>query len=162
MRLQPWFQRPAPAPQVEPLEQRHAARLAAIHESSFARPWSVLDFERLIADRTILSDGLFFARSPDPVGFILSRFVAEEAEVLTVALAPESRGKGCARRLLVPHLDALSARRVRSLHLEVEEGNLPALALYRRLGFREIGRRPGYYARPDGSRATALAMTLDL
>ena len=48
------------------------------------------------------------------------------------------------------------------MHLEVEDGNAPALALYRRLGFGEIGRREGYYGRADGSRAAALTMRLHL
>jgi ribosomal-protein-alanine N-acetyltransferase len=48
------------------------------------------------------------------------------------------------------------------VHLEVEEGNGPAVALYRRAGFREVGRREGYYLKPDGTRASALAMALDL
>ena len=46
--------------------------------------------------------------------------------------------------------------------LEVEEGNLPAEQLYRHFGFREVGRRKGYYPKPDGTRATAIAMRLDL
>lgn len=162
MILSSWFHRPAPGPQVEPLETGHAGRLAAIHERAFARPWSALDFERLLADRTILSDGLFLGRDPEPAGFVLSRFVADEAEILTVALAPEARGRRCAQRLLRPHLDALAAKRVRTVHLEVEEGNAPALALYRGLGFEEVGRRAGYYQKPDGTRATALAMSLML
>ena len=48
---------------------------------------------------------------------------------------------------------------MRAVHLEVEEGNRPALALYRRRGFREVGRRQGYYARPDGTRAAAITMS---
>ncbi|MET0429646.1 MAG: ribosomal-protein-alanine acetyltransferase, partial [Microvirga sp.] len=56
----------------------------------------------------------------------------------------------------------LAPRGARIVFLEVEEGNAPALALYRRLGFREVGRREGYYARPDGTRAAALTMSLDL
>jgi ribosomal-protein-alanine N-acetyltransferase len=63
---------------------------------------------------------------------------------------------------MADHLQALSRAGVRHVHLEVEEGNHPALALYARLGFRRSGHRPGYYARPDGTRASALSMTLDL
>jgi [ribosomal protein S18]-alanine N-acetyltransferase len=64
--------------------------------------------------------------------------------------------------LLAAHLQMLSQAGVRTVHLEVEEGNAPALALYHGLGFREAGRRPAYYAKADGSRACALILSLAL
>lgn len=151
-----------PAPHVEPVGTDAAARLAAIHASAFPRPWSTLDFERLLGERGIMADGLFLGRSPKPSGFVLSRIVLDEAEIITVAIATEARGKGHARALLAPHLDALSRRGVTRVHLEVEEGNGPAIALYRRVGFRETGRREGYYHKADGTKASALTMALDL
>ncbi|MDP8919934.1 MAG: GNAT family N-acetyltransferase [Pseudomonadota bacterium] len=151
-----------PAPHIEPLGTEAASRLAAIHASAFARPWSTLDFERLIAERGVIADGLFLGRAGKPAGFVLSRIVLDEAEILTVAIAPEARGKGHARPLLVHHLDALSRRGVTRVHLEVEEGNGPAIALYRRLGFQETGRREGYYQKADGTRVSALTMALSL
>jgi ribosomal-protein-alanine N-acetyltransferase len=48
------------------------------------------------------------------------------------------------------------------VHLEVEEGNGPAIAVYRRLGFQETGRRDGYYQKADGTRVSALTMALGL
>ena len=86
----------------------------------------------------------------------------DEAEIVTVAIASEARGKGHARLLLAHHLDQLSRRGVAKVHLEVEEGNAPALALYRRLRFRDIGRREGSYRKADGTKAAALTMALDL
>jgi ribosomal-protein-alanine N-acetyltransferase len=139
-----------------------AARLAAIHASAFTRPWSTLDFERLLGERGVVADGLFLGRASKPSGFVLSRIVLDEAEIITVAVAPEARGKGHARPLLSHHLDALSRRGVARVHLEVEEGNGPAIAAYRRLGFQETGRREGYYQKPDGTRVSALTMALDL
>ncbi len=151
-----------PAPHIEPLGTEAAPRLAAIHASAFARPWSTLDFERLMAERGVIADGLFLGRAGKPAGFALSRIVLDEAEILTVAVAPEARGKGHARPLLVHHLDALSRRGVTRVHLEVEEGNGPAIAVYRRLGFQETGRRDGYYQKADGTRVSALTMALSL
>jgi ribosomal-protein-alanine N-acetyltransferase len=97
-----------------------------------------------------------------PSGFILSRLVLDEAEILTLAMAPDGRGRGHARSLLAYHLDGLTREGIRVVHLEVEEGNDPALALYRRLGFQEAGRRAGYYRKPDGTRTSALTMSLTL
>jgi ribosomal-protein-alanine N-acetyltransferase len=158
---------PPPPARIEPVGSEAAASLAAIHATAFARPWSALEFQGLLAERGVMADGLFVGREtglgrPSPVGFILSRIVLDEAEILTVAIRPDCRGRGHARPLLSRHLDGLSRRGVRQVHLEVEDGNGPAIALYRRLGFRETGRRAGYYLKPDGSRVAALTMMLAL
>nr|WP_281369189.1 GNAT family N-acetyltransferase [Microvirga mediterraneensis] len=105
---------------------------------------------------------MFLGRTARPVGFVLSRIVLDEAEIITVAVAPEARGKGHARPLLAHHLDALARRGVARVHLEVEEGNAPAIALYRRAGFQDVGRREGYYRKADGTKAAALTMALSL
>lgn len=159
---------PPPSARIEPVGSESAASLAAIHATAFARAWSPLEFQSLLAERGVMADGLFvgregiLGRAAQPVGFILSRIVLDEAEILTVAIRPDCRGRGYSRSLLSRHLDELSRRGVGKVHLEVEEGNAPAIALYRRLGFRETGRRPGYYRKPDGSRLSALMMALDL
>lgn len=162
MRLPEWLTRPAPAAHVGPLDSRHAGALAELHAAAFAKPWSVVEFERMLADDHVVADGLFVARRPDPAGFALSRRVGDEAEVLSITIAPELRGRNCARPLLAGHLEALARDGVRTVHLEVEEGNVRALAVYRRFGFGEVGRRVGYYLKPDGSRATALTMSRSL
>ncbi|WP_114944212.1 GNAT family N-acetyltransferase [Microvirga calopogonii] len=151
-----------PAPRIEAVGTEAAARLAAIHASAFARAWSTLDFERLLGERGVVADGLFLGHATKPAGFVLSRIVLDEAEIITVAIAPEARGKGFARPLLSRHLDELSRRGVARVHLEVEEGNAPAIALYRRVGFRDVGRREGYYRKADGTKVAALTMALAL
>ena len=91
-------------------------------------------------------------------GFILSRRAVDEAEVLTVVVEPSSRRTGCGQRLLGAHLARLASLGVAKVFLEVEEGNVAALALYRRFGFSAEGRRKNYYAKADGSRGDALLM----
>jgi [ribosomal protein S18]-alanine N-acetyltransferase len=153
-----WLHRAPPMGRIAPLGSEHAERLAAIHETAFARPWSAIEFERLLADRAVLADGLFLGRDAEPAGFALSRIVADEAEILTLAVAAHARGRGYARLLLEKHVEELVRAGVRLLHLEVEEGNAPALGLYRRLGFAEAGRREAYYLKPDWTRHAALTM----
>lgn len=153
-----WPLRRADLARIAPIEVRHAPRLAAIHGAAFARPWGTQDFERFLTERNVLSDGVFLRSDQEPSGFVLSRRVVEEAEILSVAMATEARRYGHAGTLLAHHLDLLSRRGVLAVFLEVEEGNGPALALYRRHGFAEVGRRPGYYVKPDGAVATALTM----
>jgi ribosomal-protein-alanine N-acetyltransferase len=72
------------------------------------------------------------------------------------------RNRGIGRALLVDCVARLTAVHVRSLFLEVERTNLPALALYARMGFREVGERRGYYQKQNGSTATALVLRKDL
>ncbi|HEV2604786.1 MAG TPA: GNAT family N-acetyltransferase [Microvirga sp.] len=160
--LRPWLQpEPALMP-ITPLGSEHAGALADIHAAAFGRAWGSFEFERLLADRNVVADGIFLPRARDPFGFALSRRVLDEAEILTIAIRPDCRGRGHARPLLQHHLDELARAGVRTVHLEVEEGNAPALALYRRLRFETVGRRAGYYAKPDGSKAAALTMSLKL
>jgi ribosomal-protein-alanine N-acetyltransferase len=157
-----WFRRAPAVARIEPLGTEHAARLSSIHGAAFARPWSAVEFERLLADRAVFADGLFLARDAVVSGFVVSHLIADEAEVLTVAMAPEARGRHHAHTLLMHHLDELARAGARTVHLEVDESNAAALALYRRLGFREVGHRAGYYRLADGTRAAALAMSRPL
>ena len=108
------------------------------------------------------STGCSSVATRSPPASSCPRSALDEAEILSLALARTARGRGHSHRLLSRHLHTLAHAGIAQVHLEVEEGNAPALALYRRLGFVEAGRRPGYYARPDGSRASAWSMTLTL
>jgi [ribosomal protein S18]-alanine N-acetyltransferase len=110
----------------------------------------------------VIADGLFLGADEAPAGFVLSRVVLDEAEILTVTIAPEARGQGHAATLLRRHFEGLARAGARTVHLEVEEGNGPALALYDRLGFQVTGQRPAYYRRPDGTAAHARTMSLKL
>ena len=78
-------------------------------------------------------------------GFIMSRLAADEAEILSVAVAGARHGRGLARRLLDLHLRRLAGLGCRAVFLEVDEHNAPAIRLYDRAGFREISRRANYY-----------------
>lgn len=140
-----------------------AAALARVHAGAFRHGWSESEFERLLADRNVLCH---VARDDGGKGevaaFTLSRLVADEAEILMVATAPAEQGRGLAGRLLARHLGRLAAAGARKVFLEVDEGNAPALALYARAGFAEVGRRPGYYAEPGRTAAAALILRRDL
>jgi ribosomal-protein-alanine N-acetyltransferase len=153
-----WLRRAPEVARIAPLHPWHAVRLADIHASAFARPWTAHDFEQFLTDRSIRGDGLFLGRATRPSGFAISRRAADEAEILSVAVSREARGRGHGRALLAAHLQALAHAGVRTVHLEVEDGNDQALALYRGLGFAAAGRREGYYVRADGSRVGALTM----
>jgi [ribosomal protein S18]-alanine N-acetyltransferase len=153
------FGRAKPALALRMAETRDATVLADIHAASFDRPWGALEIERLLADENVLAQLL---ASDDgkgvAVAFVLSRVAADEAEILSIAVNPARRGEGLSHQLLTSHRDVLALNGVRTLFLEVEEGNKPALALYGRQGFAEVSRRAAYYRKADGSAANAIVM----
>lgn len=145
------------------LDARHARAVAALHsQGGFARGWEPGECAALLADASVTSDGVFPSQASQPAGFVMSRKAADEAEILAIVIAPAHRGNRLGASLLGAHLSRLAGSGVGQVFLEVEEGNVAAERLYRHLGFREVGRRKGYYPRPDGSRTTAITMRLDL
>jgi [ribosomal protein S18]-alanine N-acetyltransferase len=130
--------------------------LAALHAASFRRGWSEDEFQRLLADRNTIAHRSMMGRTL--VGFILSRLIGDEAEILSVAIAPGWRGRGFSRPLLDLHLRRLAGLGARTVFLEVDKNNSPACRLYRRAGFYEVGQRQGYY----DSGASALVLRRDL
>ncbi len=95
------------------------------------------------------------------VGFVLSRLVLDEAEILTIAVAPKSRRRGVGGALLGAHLATLAAQGAKALFLEVEAGNHAALALYAQFNFYRVGARKAYYRKDAGPAAAALVLRRD-
>ncbi len=94
-------------------------------------------------------------------GFSLLRTVADEAELLLLAVEPQAQRRGIGRALLDHFIDHGRKTGVRRLHLEVRDGN-PAVAMYQAFGFKAEGRRPKYYSGVDGSQHDALTMAREL
>lgn len=93
--------------------------------------------------------------SGGPVGFSLTRTVADESELLLIAVAPAHQRRGIGRLLLEDFIDQARSQGSQRVHLEVREGN-GALAMYRDAGFGQVGRRRNYYHAPDGTGFDAL------
>jgi len=145
---------------VEPANLRDASTLARLHKTSFNRGWDVGEFEQLLADRSVLAHRLRMGRTV--AGFIFSRMAADEAEILSVAIAPHLRGRGLSGPLVQTHLGYLAGSGIRTVFLEVEENNRPARALYERAGFKTVGRRERYYKDDSGAQLNAIVMRRDL
>lgn len=94
-------------------------------------------------------------RSETTVGFSLSRCVADEAELLLLAVLPDRHRQGIGSRLLDQFVARAHATGARRVHLEVRDGN-PAVAMYRAAGFEPVGRRRKYYHAADGRHFDAL------
>lgn len=130
------------------------ADLAGLHARCFftaPRPWSAAEFASLLS-----SAGVFLLSRPG--GFLLGRVVADEAELLTLAVAPEARRQGLGRALTADFAATAHAQGAATAFLEVAEANAAARSLYAGLGWREAGLRRGYY----GSGQHALVLRLGL
>ena len=156
--LSGWFSPGVPL--VEPATLRDAPRLAQLHAASFHRGWDDGEFESMIAERNTLVHRLRLGRKT--IGFAVSRIGADEAEILSIAIDANQRGRGLSRNLLLTHLGHLAGRGVRRIFLEVEENNAPARRLYERCGFAVVGRRERYYQQANGEQLNALLMRRDL
>ena len=124
-----------------------ASALAALHALCFERGWPEGEFRDHIVGDLVWTDG-------DTRSLLVIREGGGQAEVLTLATHPGARGEGRAEALLRRALPELASP---VLFLEVAEDNASAIALYRKLGFAEFGRRPRYYRRAGG-RVDALLM----
>lgn len=115
--------------------------MAALHARSFThpRPWSEAEFRALMDGR-----GIFALTRPQ--GFLLGRVILDEAELLTLAVAPEARRQGVGAALTADFADAARDQGALQAFLEVASDNAAAQALYRRQGWVEAGRRRNYYA----------------
>ncbi|AGT09719.1 GNAT family N-acetyltransferase [Paracoccus aminophilus] len=126
--------RPAAGPELD--------RLAAIHAASFPdhpRPWSAQEIRDILA-----TSGAFLIELPQ--GFLIGRVLLDEAELLTVAVAPEARRQGIGAALLQGFIAKAALACATTAFLEVASDNAPAQALYARGGWQPAGRRRNYYA----------------
>ncbi|MFD0860084.1 GNAT family N-acetyltransferase [Roseovarius aquimarinus] len=132
--------------------------LARLHARAFAptgRGWSAAEFAYLI-------DAPHCCLRHETYGFALSRVIAGEAELLTLATDPEHRRQGIAARLLAAVESAAMDMGADRQFLEVAADNPAARALYSAFGYAEIARRAGYYARPGGTPVDALVLSKEL
>jgi len=135
-----------------------AETLAALHAAAFDKPWSAADIAALIGGAGAYA---VLAQDEAPLGMVMSRILFEEAEILTLAVAPEARRRGVGLALVGAATGLARQGGASSLILEVGEDNPGAVVLYERTGFVQTGRRRDYYDR-GGRRIDALLMRLDL
>ncbi|MEW5424511.1 GNAT family N-acetyltransferase [Amorphus sp. 3PC139-8] len=141
------------------------AAIAAIHARSFPQEWTVDELAALLSKPGVAA---LVARrgslwtSTRPVGFVIYRLAADEAEILTIAVSPSHRGAGVGANLVGAALRRLYSDRAARVFLEVDAENAAALAIYRRFGFQIVGQRPAYYGHADGRKGLALVMRCDL
>jgi ribosomal-protein-alanine N-acetyltransferase len=139
-----------------------ADALAVVHAAVFPEPWSEASLARLVSADAARAWIALAGPGAPALGFVLAFAAAGEAEILSLAVLPAERRKGLARRLVGALVERLTQEAVDRLVLDVGASNWPALSLYRRLGFVEIGRRASYYSRPGQPPEDALMLALAL
>ena len=143
-----------------PMMAADVAEVHALECSVFPHPWSRANFEDCLAS----GYDAWVARDEDGklAGYFLLMYALDEAHLLDVAVAGERHGAGLGRYLLDTLCVRARAMGAESVLLEVRPSNERALHVYRRYGFREIGRRKGYYPAHEGKREDAIVMRLGL
>ncbi len=132
-----------------------------IEKRAFAQPWSRAFFEKELsttfAQLVVAIDGA--TPRPSVVGYTCRWRVTDEVHLLNVAVHPERRGSGLGRHLVESVIAESRRTGARTMFLEVRAGNVVARRLYRRLGFRDLGIRRGYYG--PGQDAIVMELRLD-
>ncbi len=128
-----------------------AAGMASVHAASFAEPWDAAEITALLNGPGGFAQLVRDAKTATLLAFILARVVADEAEVLTLAVDPAHRRAGVGRALIEAVALIAAAAGARTLFLEVAGDNPAALALYRAAGFAQVGARPAYYRRGEAA-----------
>jgi ribosomal-protein-alanine N-acetyltransferase len=139
-----------------------AGEIAELHAKLFDPAWDLFSIKKLL-EHPAATSLIAVAGSPKTIiGFVIGQLVADEAEILSIGVAPNWQRAGLATGLLEGLVRAARRGDAKRIFLEVAEDNAAALALYRKLGFVENGRRKRYYQRSSGEPVDALMLVLTL
>jgi len=144
---------------VRPLVPGDLERVVAIERAAFSDPWPRSAFVELLAQAHVRAVA---ALGPDGrlAGYALATVVADQGEILNLAVEPDVRRRGLGRELLASLLAMFRREAVATVHLEVRQSNATALGLYARFGFRQVSTRRAYYRNPTENAVTmALGLT---
>lgn len=131
---------------VTEMKPEHVAQVAALEKLCFADPWSEMSIASELEN--IWSYWLVAVCGEQVVGYIGSQSSIDETDVMNVAVHPDWRRRGIAEKLIAGLIDALKSRGSHALLLEVRASNSPAISLYEKLGFQQVGLRKNYYRNP--------------
>ena len=131
---------------LEKMNPAHVAQIAELEKICFSDPWS----ENSVASELKNKLALWLVAEEEGrvSGYIGSQTCGDESDVMNVAVHPDFRRRGIAEALVNCLVEELKAIDSHSLTLEVRASNVPAISLYEKLGFSEVGRRKNYYRNP--------------
>ena len=128
------------------MNAEHVAAVAEIEKLCFADPWSINSITSELNNP--LSLWLVALDGERVVGYVGSQTVLDGADMMNLAVLPQYRKQGVGQALVNELVDRLKQKGVICLALEVRQSNLPAISLYEKLGFVQVGLRPNYYRNP--------------
>ena len=131
---------------IETMKASHVAQIAELEKLCFSDPWSENSIASELDNK--LAFWLVATEEERVAGYIGSQMVMDETDMMNVAVHPDYRRKGIAEALVNTLVENLQKLGSHCLTLEVRASNAPAIALYGKLGFSEIGRRKNYYRNP--------------
>ena len=124
----------------------HVPQIAVLEKATFSFPW---DEASILAELdNPLALWLVVVEDEKVLGYVGSQTVFENADILNVAVLPAARRRGIAEALMTALESRLSERGAERITLEVRASNAPAIALYRKLGYAQVGLRKNYYEKP--------------
>ncbi len=134
-----------------PMSEEDMDEVMRIERLSFPNPWRREFFERELKNPVSYAfvEKIEERGRPRLVAYMVFWIVTEEAHILNIAVDPELRRQGLARRLLATALAFMEERGVEVVHLEVRRSNRAAISLYRKFGFEEVYIRENYYGNED-------------
>lgn len=132
--------------EIIPMTRQHVAQVAVLEKQCFSAPWSEASVTGELDNP--LSVWLVCEDQGRVLGYVGSQTVLDETDMMNIAVLPEARRAGIGERLILSLIELLKDRGSRSLALEVRASNTPAISLYKKLGFLQVGRRPNYYRGP--------------
>lgn len=132
--------------EILPMTQCHVPQVAALEKICFSDPWS----ENSVAGELSnpLSCWLVCVENDTVLGYVGAQTVLGETDMMNLAVIPQARRRGIAESLILNLVEELKKQDSYCLSLEVRASNAPARALYEKLGFAKVGRRPNYYRNP--------------
>jgi ribosomal-protein-alanine N-acetyltransferase len=147
---------------VVPAQERDAPALARLHAAAFAEAWDETALRRLLEAPAARAFVATQGYDTEPVGFVLAFIAVDDAEILTIVVAPDRRRRGVGRLLMRTLIEALREEGAARIFLDVAADDAPAQGLYRALRFKEVGRRRSYYPRVNAAAADGLMLKLEL
>ena len=139
-----------------------AEEIAGLHVKIFDPAWDASSIKSLLEHPAATSLVAVAGEPKAAIGFVIGQLAADEAEILSIGVSPNWQRAGLGTRLLEGLVRAARRGEAKRVFLEVAEDNAPAVALYRKLGFVETGRRKRYYERSGKEPVDALTLVLAL
>ena len=131
---------------IEKMNAAHVPQIAQLEKLCFSDPWSEKSIESELSCR--LSLWFVALEGETVVSYVGSQTVIDESDMMNIAVHPNYRRQGIAEAMIDALVNALRDKGSRALSLEVRASNDPAIALYKKIGFSQVGRRPNYYRNP--------------